>query len=209
MIHAFLNQTTFRSLASRHKVLYNNSLYEVLEKSPVETWKLLNGTKIDHIDFPTIDSFLIPTNVCSSTHWLLTHIDLRLNTIAVYDSINCRKPQPDDPQCHIEFFLNKHPYLATKLWRIEQTPTFSQQTNRYDSGAFVWTAALAIITYNTMQFTKKATLPLTVGVPPHSGQYIGKEEEGGGEAALWGVDPKVQPLPPQDVVQRRCPGRTA
>jgi hypothetical protein len=152
MIHAFLNQTASRGLESQHRVLCINPLYEVLKKSPVDAWRLLNRTKIRHIDFSSIDSILIPVNVGSGTHWSLTHINLRLNTIEVYDSIHRRRLRLDDPQHHIEAFLNEHPYLSTKPWRIVQTPNYPQQTNNYDCGAFTCAAALAIITREDMQF---------------------------------------------------------
>ena len=124
-----------------HRVLCINPLYEVLTKSPVEAWRFLNRTKIRHIDFSSIDSILIPVNMASGTHWSLAHINLRLNTIEVYD-----------PQHHIEAFLNQHPYLSTKPWQIVQTPNYPQQTNGYDCGTFTCAAALAIITCKNMQF---------------------------------------------------------
>ena len=142
MIHAFLNQTALRGLESQHRVLCINPLYEVLTKSPVEAWRFLNRTKIRRIDFSSIDSILIPVNVASGTHWSLTHINLRLNTIEVFDSIQRSRLRPDDPQHHIEAFVNQHPYLSTKPWRIVQTSNYPQQTNGYDCGTFTCVAAL-------------------------------------------------------------------
>ena len=71
--------------------------------------------------------------MCAHEHTVVTkvtHITLRrLDTIEAC-SMTAYTDEDHDPRHHrTQVFLNKHPYLTTKPWRIVQTPTYVSPTN--------------------------------------------------------------------------------
>ena len=156
MIDCFLNQTAIRGIANQHRVLCINPLYKVLTKSPTDAWEFLQRTAIRHIELESLHSILIPVNR-GGNHWVLTHVDLQTNTIAIYDSLRGgASSRRDDPRHKIKAFLTQHHQLAQKPWRIINTQNFPQQANGYDCGVFTCAAALAIITKQPMHFNQRA-----------------------------------------------------
>jgi len=156
MIDCFLNQTAIRGIANQHRVLCINPLYKVLTKSPEDAWEFLQRTAIRHIEMESLHSILIPVNT-GGNHWVLTHVDLQTNTIAIYDSLQGgASSRRDDPRHKIKAFLTQHHQLAQKPWRIINTQNFPQQGNGYDCGVFTCAAALAIITKQPMHFNQRS-----------------------------------------------------
>ena len=159
IMDCFLNQSAIRGIANGHRVSCINPLYEILTRNPEEAWEFLQRTAIRHIALETLHSILIPVNT-GGNHWVLTHVDIQTNTVAVYDSLRGAETlQPDDPRHKTEAFLIHHSLFAQKPWRIKNTQDFPQQENGFDCGIYVCAAALAIITKQPIQLRQYNPVP--------------------------------------------------